>query len=207
MARRDEDPRSRQRRLQIARDAARLLAETGSDDVAWARRKAAARHGLRDESALPDGDEILAALREHRALFGGAGDAAGLRRRREAAIDAMDHFAEFEPRLVGPVLAGDTADGAPVRLHLHADDPDAVARVLLDRGVPARQTSRSVRLSPDRRVDVPAWSFDAGGIAFEVLQLPLSALRQPPRDPLAERPLERATIAGVRRLLDGDGVD
>jgi len=57
MGRRGDDPRSRQRRGQIARDAARLLAETGSDDVLWARRKAATRHGVRDEAALPGGDE------------------------------------------------------------------------------------------------------------------------------------------------------
>ena len=203
MARRDDDPRHRQRRGLIARDAARLLAETGSDDLLWARRKAAARHGVRDEAALPGGDEILAALREHRELFGGAGDQGALRRQREAAIEAMHHFADFDPRLVGPVLAGDAGDDTPVRLHLHADDPDAVARRLLERGVPARQTSRSVRLTRERSVDVPAWSFDAGGVAFELLQLPLSALRQPPRDPLDERPLERASIGTVRRLLDG----
>ena len=202
MGRRDEEPRNRQMRQQVARDAARLLAETGGDDVLWARRKAAARYGLRDESALPGGDEILAALREHRELFGGGGDAATLRRRREAAVDAMHHFADFEPRLVGAVLAGDAGDGAPVRLHLHADDPDAVARALLDRGIPARQSSRGVRLTRERVVDLPAWSFDAGGIAFELLQLPLSALRQPPRDPLEDRPLERATLGAVRRLLD-----
>ena len=200
MGRRDDDPRTRQRRRLIARDAARLLAETGGDDVLWARRKAAARHGVRDESALPGGDEILAALREHRELFGGGGGDV-LRRQREAAIEAMHHFADFEPRLVGPVLAGVTGSDSPVRLHLHADDPDAVARRLLERGVPARQTSRSVRLTRERSVDVPAWSFDAGGVGFELLQLPLSALRQPPRDPLEERPLERATIGAVRRLL------
>jgi hypothetical protein len=203
MARRQGDPRTRQLRLRVAQEAARLLAEHGGDDVAWARRKAASKLGLRDETMLPGGEEILAALREHRGLFGGPAPGAGLRRRREAALVAMEFFAALEPRLVGATLVGDATD-APVRLHLHADDPDAVARLLLERGVPARQDSRPVRLERDRREDLPAWSFEADGVAFELVQLPMTALRHPPRDLLDDRPLERGSIATVRRLLDDD---
>jgi hypothetical protein len=206
MARRDGDPRGRHTRQRVALEAARLLAEHGGDDIAWARRKAAARLGVRDESMLPGGDEILAELRGHRALFGGRAAATDLRRLREAALAAMEYFAALEPRLVGAALEGDSGD-APVRLHLHADDPDAVARVLLERGIPARQKSRSVRLERDRSTDVPAWTFEADGIAFELLQLPLTALRQPPRDPLDDRAMERAGRAAVRRLLDDPAAD
>ena len=113
----------------------------------------------------------------------------------------MEFFADLDPRAVGSSLADGGADDAPVRLHLHVDDPDAVARRLLDGGIPARQSTRAVRLARDQRVDVPAWRFEAGGIPFELVQLPLSALRQPPRDPLDDAPLERATIGAVRRLL------
>ena len=203
MARRDDDPRHRQLRQRVAREAAQLLAETGSDDLSWARRKAAARLGARDDAALPGSDEILAALREHRQLFGGdpaAAERGGRRQRHEAALEAMHYFADLEPRLVDPDRV-DTGPDAPLRLHLHADDPDAVARRLLERGVPARQRVRTVRLDRERGVDVPAWTFDAGGVPFELLQLPLSALRQAPRDPLDDRPLERASIAALRRRL------
>ena len=71
MARRDGGPRHQHLRRRVAHEAARLLAESGGDDFAWARRKAATRLGVRDESLLPDGAEILEALRDHRALFGG----------------------------------------------------------------------------------------------------------------------------------------
>ena len=50
---------------------------------------------------------------------------------------------------------------------------------------------------------IRAGIIEAGGIPFELLQLPLSALRQSPRDPLDDAPLERATLASVRRLLGG----
>lgn len=208
MARREDDTRTRQRRHEVALEAARLLAEHGGDDVARARAKAAARLGVRDESALPGSQEILEALRGHRELFGKGTPGADLRRLREAALDAMEFFAALEPRLVGAVWDGDGLGDTVIRLHLHADDPDAVARVLLDRGIPARQEARSIRLGRgERGIPVPAWSFDADGIAFEVLQLPLAALRRSPRDALDDRVVERASRSALRRLLDADSAD
>lgn len=205
MARRDGGPRHQHLRRRVAQEAARLLAESGGDDFAWARRKAATRLGVRDESLLPDGAEILEALRDHRALFGG-GAAVDASRRLDAALEAMEFFVELEPRLVDVTLAGDAGADVPVRIHLHSDDPDAVARRLLERGIPARQSSRPVRLERDRRTDAPSWTFEAGGTAFELLQLPLSALRQAPRDPLGDARLERSSLAALRRkAAGGDG--
>ena len=118
----------------------------------------------------------------------------------------MEFFVELEPRLVDVTLAGDAGADVPVRIHLHSDDPDAVARRLLERGIPARQSSRPVRLERDRRTDAPSWTFEAGGTAFELLQLPLSALRQAPRDPLGDARLERSSLAALRRkAAGGDG--
>ena len=197
MARREGGAKQHMR-LRIAQEAARLLAETGGDDFGWARSKAAARLGVRDESLLPDGADIRDALRGHRALFGG-GSPIDPRRRLAAAVDAMAYFAELEPRLVDATLSDAPDADAPIRIHLHADDPDAVARQVLERGIPARQSSRRVRLERDRRTDVPAWTFDAGGMAFEILQLPLAALRQAPRDPLGDERLARSSLASLRR--------
>lgn len=189
-------------RAQIAREAARLLAEGSETDPARARRKVAARLGVYDEAALPGGDEIRAALAEHRQLFAPPADATALRQQREAALAAMEHFAALHPRLVGPVLDGSADARTPVTLQLHADDLDAVARVLLERGIPARQHEVWLRLDRHQRINVPAWTFVADGIGFELQQLPLAALRQAPREALEERAQERAGIAAVRRLLD-----
>ncbi|KFN49362.1 hypothetical protein [Arenimonas composti] len=203
MARRDE-PAIRRQRARIADEVARLLAEGAESDPARARRKVAERLGVRDEAALPGGDEIRAAVLAYRQLFAPA-DGGRLRAQREAALAAMQHFAHLDPRLAGPVLDGSADARTPVTLHLHADDPDAVTHALLERDVPARQSQAAVRLDRRQRIDVPAWRFSAGGVDFELLQLPLSAARQAPWDPLEDRPLERAGIAALRRLLDAAG--
>lgn len=199
------DPATAQaRRQRVAAEAARLLAG-GVDDVATARRKAAERLGVREPAGLPDADEIREALLAHRRLFApGELDPARLRRQREAALAAMDHFSALQPRLAGPVLDGSADAGDAIVLHLHADDPDAVARLLADRGAPARQRQRRLVLADGQRAELPCWELIADGQAFELWVLPASAARHAPRDPLGTGALPRASRAAVARLLDDD---
>ncbi|TNJ33785.1 hypothetical protein [Arenimonas terrae] len=196
-----EDPRHRHQRLRVAEEAARLIIEGGQGDLEAARRKAAARLGVRGEALLPTGEEIREALRGRQRLFA-PGRPSELRRLREAALEAMGFFAAFEPRLVGPVLDGDASPGSVVSLHLHADDPDALALLLQERGIPAQPRHRRLRLERGRAAELPSWEFAADGVGFELVLLPVQALRQPPLDPLEERPMARASAAALRRLLD-----
>lgn len=195
------------RRRQVAAEAARLLAQGGLD-IAAARRKAAERLGVREPAFLPDADQIREALHAHRRLFApGELDPARLRKQREAALAAMDHFRKFEPRLAGPVLDGSAGADAAVVLHLHADDPDAVARMLVDSGAPARQRHRRLVMADGHRADLPCWELVADGQAFELWVLPAGAARQAPRDPLGGGALPRASRTAVARLLDADSAD
>ncbi|WP_290885500.1 hypothetical protein [Arenimonas sp.] len=199
--RREDDPRTRQRRQQLAQEAARLLATGAQQDPARALRKAAERLGIRDESVFPGGDEIREALQAHQRLFGG--DAPSSRRQalREAALEAMAFFTAFDPRLAGAALEGLVDAHTPVCLHLHADDPDAVAHFLHDQRIPAAQGTRRLRLSRDQATPLPCWEFEAGGIAFELWVLPVAALRQAPLEPLEDRPMRRATASALRQLI------
>lgn len=191
---------SDRRREQVAREAARLLAR-GAADVASARREAARRLGVHEPAALPSGRHVREALREYRALFGGGLDDAALATRRRAALEAMAALAAFDPRLAGPVLDGSAAPEDPVCLHLHADDPDAVARHLADQRISARQGRARARLG-GRVVDtIPCWRLEAGGIPFELWVLPATAAREAPRDIVDDEPIERVGPAALARLL------
>lgn len=172
-------------------------------DIAAARREAAEALGARHAGELPDADQIREELRTYRALFDPeALDPARLRRQREAALEAMAFFEPFEPRLAGPVLDGSAGPADPVVLHLHADDPDAVARLLHERGAPARQRAARLKLAKGDWAQVPCWEISAGGQAFELWVLPAAAARHAPRDALGEGPLPRAGTDALRRLLD-----
>lgn len=148
--------RTRERRHRLAHEAARLMAEGGIRDYHQAKLKAAERLGIHDDASLPRNREIEDALREYQRLFQGDVVVAGLRVRREAALRALEFFAPFSPRLAGPVLDGTADAHAPVMLHLHDDDPDAVPRFLDDNAIPAESRSRQVRLDRNRQGTSPS---------------------------------------------------
>lgn len=198
--------RTRERRQRLAHEAARLMAEGGIRDFHLAKRKAAQRLGILDDASLPRNREIEDALREYQRLFLGDRQPAEVRRRREAALRALDFFADFQPRLVGPVLEGTADARSTVDLHLHSDDPDAVPRWLEEHGIPAQLRSRHLRLDRERRLDAPAWLFSAEDLGFDATVLPLDGLRQAPLSGIDERPMRRASAAQLRTLLADDGM-
>lgn len=200
-ARQHAEHRVRERRHRLAHEAARLMAEAGIRDYHQAKLKAAARLGFHDDASLPRNREIEDALREYQRLFQGAFHAADLRMRREAALRALQFFADFEPRLVGPVLEGTADSNAAVTLHLYTDDPKAVAAFLDDAGIPAEPRVRRLRLDRHRSADFDAWLFSADDLSVDVTVLPLDALRQAPLSNVDEKPMRRASATLLRALL------
>lgn len=190
-------------RLRIAQATARLLHEGGPRDYGQARRKAARSLGIDDPRLLPDAGEIEEALREHVALFGGAGRERWLRAQRRAAREAMVFLARFQPRLTGPVLTGTADRHGAIELHLFAEPPEEVALFLADHGIRHRAGERRLRLDGERQVRVPTLAFSADDHEFELTVLPLDGLRQAPRDPLDGRPMPRAALPAVDDLLAG----
>lgn len=205
-ARQHAEARTRERRHRLAHEAARLMAEGGMRDYHQAKLKAADRLGIHDDASLPRNREIEQALREYQRLFLGDAHAHALRQRREAALRALEFFAEFDARLVGPVLEGTSDLHSPVHLHAYADDADAVPRFLDGAGIPAESRSRHVRLDRMREGDFPVWVFSAEDLTFDVLVLPEDALRQAPLSGVDEKPMKRASASQLRALLADDEI-
>jgi hypothetical protein len=198
--------RTRERRHRLAHEAARLMAEGGIRDYHQAKLKAADRLGIHDDASLPRNREIEDALREYQRLFIGDSQATGLRVRREAALRALEFFAPFEPRLVGPVLDGTADANAPVALQLYTDDADAVPRFLDERDIPAEARSRRLRLDLQRQYEAPVWLFSAEDLTFDLTVLPLDVLRQAPLSGVDEKPMKRASLAQLGALLAEDEI-
>lgn len=200
MARR-RNARPDHRRLGIAHEAARIMREQGIRDFLLAKRKAAQRLGISDRAALPRNDEIADALAEQQRLFGGDDYHDRLRELRELALEALQLFQGFEPRVVGGVLTGAVTHNSVIGLHLFADSPEAVAYRLMEHGVPYEVVDRRVRYTPDRQVLMPAYRFVAGDVQVEATVFPLAGLRQPPSCPVEGGPMRRARGPELEALL------
>ena len=205
-ARQHAETRTMERRQRLAHEAARLMSESGIRDFHQAKLKAAERLGFHDDASLPRNREIEEALRGYQRLFQGDDMEERLRSRREAALRALDFFAPFEPRLVGPVLEGTADANAPVLLHLFCDDPREVAIWLHEHDIPADSRMRRLRLDRDRNGDFDVWVFNADDTTFDLTVLPRDALRQAPLSAVTEKPMARASANQLRALLAEDEI-
>jgi hypothetical protein len=188
-------------RLAVAEEAARVMAEQGIDDFLFAKRKAAERLGVVDAAILPRNTEIEAALFARRRLFSGGRHEAELAELRRSALQAMRLVADFEPRLVGPVLTGTASTHSEINLHLFAETPELVSIRLEDRGVPHEALERRVKFERDRTVTFPAFRFVAGKQTVDAVVFPLDGIRQSPCSPVDGKPMRRASVADVRAMI------
>jgi len=189
-------------RRALAQEAARIMAEHGVQDFLIAKRKAAERFGVTDGAAvLPKNREIELALAEYQRLFGGESHLESLSSQRRAALAAMRSLSEFEPRLVGAVLAGTATEHSDVQLHLFADRAESVTLKLLDEGIPHELTEKRVKLNAERIEPFPGVRFEMADQPIEATVFPTDGIRQAPASPVDGRPMRRADALEVEALL------
>ncbi|MDH4106219.1 MAG: hypothetical protein OEW50_09175 [Gammaproteobacteria bacterium] len=201
MSRQRPNPRAEMLRQAVAEEAARVMTEQGIDDFLFAKRKAAERLGVVDAAILPRNTEIEAALFARRRLFSGGRHDAAIADLRRSALQAMQFLADFEPRLVGPVLTGTASPHSDINLHLFSESAESVSMKLDERGVPHEPHERRLRFERDRIVSFPAFRFVAGNQTVDAVVFPLDGIRQAPSSPVDGKPMRRATAAEVAALL------
>lgn len=193
--------RQDQLRASIAFQAARILAEDQQQDFETARRKAAKLVGCTDKRRYPDNLEINQALAEYQQLFKSDTQPQALGRLMRTALETMESFARFDPRLVGSVLDGTADSGSRVTIHLHSESPEEIMLDLIQRGIPWKESERVFRYGQDKTERRSVYLVYAGETAVELTSLPQEDRRSPPLDPVKGRPERGASIKQLKRLL------
>lgn len=181
------------------------MAEEGVRDFQAAKRKAANRLNLSETRFLPTNEEVQAALAQHLQLFHGAALARDVRRLRVLAVEAMRFLADFDPRLVGPVLSGTVTPESEIQLHICADAPEQVSVFLQEQRIPFRLTERRLRFGGDRYETVSTYRFTADAVAVELYVFDPRRARETPLSPIDGRPMRRAGVKELEALLRGNG--
>ena len=189
-------------RRALAQEAARIIVDHGVDDYLFAKRKAAERMGVTDRAVLPKNTEIEEAIAEHQRMFGARSHAGELNELRREAVEAMRLLAEFEPRLVGPVLSGTATPHTEILLHLFVDTPETVSIRLLDRHVRHRVGERRVKFQREESLVFPSIQFASGGRDVDAIIFPTDGIRQSPLSPVDGKPMRRATLEEVEALAN-----
>lgn len=184
-------------REQLAHHAARLMAENGITDHAYAKRKAAKQLGSPDTQHLPSNQEVDRALRSFRALFQQEHHPAILKQLRLQALDAMHLLEPFHPYLTGSVLDGSAGEQSDINLAVYSDDVKAVMMFLLKHKVEFESGEWSTHLM-GRMQNLPSFTLQsASGVPVHVAVLPENA-----RHSGSRKPESHADIAAVVKLLD-----
>ncbi len=180
------------------------MSEHGVRDFLTAKRKAAERFGVTDGNVLPRNTEIEDALAEYHRLFGGDRHMQTLAGQRNAALSAMQMLSEFDPRLVGPVLAGTATEHNDIQLHLFAERPESITFRLMDLGIEHEVVERRVRYSVDRVVAYPGFHFELKDHVVDATVFPVDGIRQAPVSPVDGKPMRRIDAEELEVLLDVD---
>ena len=190
------------RRALIADEAARIIQEQGLNDFRSAKEKAVERLGLKAAGKLPGNGEIEKALAERNRIFRGDSQPLRLMQLRQSARNIMRSLEIYHPRLVGPVLSGHATEYSGIDLHLFNDPAEAVALTLNILKINHRTVQFRHRFRRGEGERFPGFRFDNEGCEFSVTVFPELRRRNSPLSPIDGKPMHRADIREIERLLN-----
>lgn len=189
-------------RKRIAIDAARMMYARDEKEYFTAKRKAAARLGVRGDrnpQHLPSNREIRAEIQSLAQLYEGDGRDARLGEMRLAALRMMRTLESFTPKLIGSVLTGHIREGSDIDLHVFSDTISAVEHALDGAGCDYAVEQKRVIKHGDERVFTHVHCY--GRFPIELTVYPRAKSKYPFRSSITGKTMETATLADVEALL------
>jgi hypothetical protein len=196
-------------RQMVAQTAARLMAEDGINDFAYAKKKAARELGVSETSSLPTNAEIEDEIRIFHQLYNAEEQPIELKKLRKAALVTMQLFERFNPHLTGSVLEGTAGKNGQTEIHLFADSAKDVEIFLLSQQIPFENSEKSYRLSdrPSKdkkdkvRKTVPVYTLETEYGLQKLSVFEYDDLRIATKRTGDGSSADRADIAGLKALL------
>ena len=206
MARENQD----QLRQLIAQQAARMMAEDGINDFAYAKKKAGKQLGVSENSVLPTNAEIEDEIRLYHEIYNADEQPLELEKLRQAALLTMQLFAKFNPHLTGSVLDGSAGKFSQTNIHLFADSAKDVEMFLLNQQIPFESSEKSYRVSdkPSKdkkekvRKTVPVFTLETDLGLQKLSVFAVDDMRVATKRTGDGSNAERVDIAGVQAILN-----
>jgi hypothetical protein len=200
---------SQQLRQMIAQQAARMMAEDGISDYAYAKKKAGRQVGTVDNSVLPSNAEIEEELKLYNALFLSDEQPENLRSLRKSALFTMELLAKFNPYLTGAVLDGTAGLGSETHIHLFAESLKDVEMFLLNKDIPFETNEKSYRVMNDGKRDkkgdnrkkVPVFTLEMESGLIKLSVFEVDDMRVATKRATDGGNAERADIESVKAML------
>jgi hypothetical protein len=196
-------------RQMIAQQAARMMAEDGIHDFAYAKKKAGRQLGVSENSVLPTNAEIEHEIRIYHEIYNADEQPQELEKLRKAALLTMQLFERFNPHLTGSVLDGTAGKFGQTDIHLFADSSKEVEIFLLSQQIPFESSEKSYRISdkPSKdkkekvRKTVPVFTLETEFGIQKISVFDVDDMRVTTKKTSDGSNAERLDIAGLTQLL------
>ena len=196
-------------RQMIAQQAARMMAEGGVNDFAYAKKKAGRQLGVSDNSALPTNAEIEEEIRLYHEIYNADEQPLMLEQLRKVALITMQLFERFSPHLTGSVLDGTAGKFSQTNIHLFADSAKDVEMFLLNQQIPFESSEKSYRFSdkPSKdkkdkvRKTVPVFTLETEFGLVKLSVFDMDDIRVATKKPSDGSNAERLDVAGLKDLI------
>ncbi len=197
-------------RQMIAQQAARMMAEDGVQDFAYAKKKAGRQLGVSENSALPTNAEIEEEIRLYHEIYNADEQPLILAQLRKAALITMQLFQRFNPHLTGSVLDGTASKYSQTDIHLFADSVKDVEMFLLNQKIPFDSSEKSYRVSdkPSKdkkekvRKTVPVFTLETEFGLVKLSVFDVDDMRVATKKTSDGSNAERADISDLQALLN-----
>jgi hypothetical protein len=197
-------------RQMIAQAAARMMAEEGVHDYAYAKKKAGRQLGVSENSVLPTNAEIEEEIRLYHEIYNANEQPLELAKLRKTALMTMQLFERFNPHLTGSVLDGTAGKFAQTEIHLFADSAKEVEMFLLNQQIPFESSEKSYRVSdkPSKdkkekvRKTVPVFTLETEYGIQKISVFDVDDMRVAVKRTVDGSNAERADIRDLKALLN-----
>jgi len=194
-------------RRRVAWEAARLMYTREESEYFRAKMKAARRIAGTDfkPSDLPSNREIRDEIQVMARMHEGDGRTENLREMRLEALRMMRILKGFRPRLIGSTLTGHVRRGSDIDLHLFTDSLEPVTAALEAEGIGYEVERKRVRKEGEERFYTHVHVQDR--FDFELTLYPSDKAHYVFKSSITGKPIERASIAQLERLLASEYPD
>lgn len=186
-------------KLHIAQEAARIIVDEGITDYLIAKKKAAKRLNI-SCTQLPRNEEVETALYEHHRIYRSASQPSHIKHLRQIALEAMNFFEAFSPRLVGGVADGTAGQHSPITLHIHPPTVEDALLKLKNAYVPFTEKTHTVSLPNHSNIQLQAFHLVVDDAEVIVLVLSPGHRRNPPFG----KNLLRAGMKQIKNIMIAD---
>jgi len=198
-----------QLRQLIAQQAARMMAEDGVSDYAYAKKKAGRQLGAVENSIMPSNAEVEEERKLYNALFLSEEQPENLYDLRANALFTMQLLDRFNPHLTGAVLDGTAGLMSETHIHLFADSVKDVEMFLLNQKIPFDVNEKSYRIMNDGKRDkkgdnrktVPVFTLETEKGLIRLSVFDVDDIRVATKRAADGSNADRLNIDGVKALL------